>query len=305
MSAPGDGRDPRLAALEDLLAAVDRLRDPGGCPWDRSQTLKGFAPHLIEEAHEFVESVEGGPDSEACGELGDVLLGAFLSGRIASDEGRFSLGQAATSARDKVVRRHPHVFTEVSGIEESGDGDSVEGAPEDAASGVEAWERIKRRERAAQGVDTSALAGVPIALPALGRAHRTLEKAVAAGFRWSDARGALSKVREEVEELRAELESRPERLAGGPPDVAVDDSEVKESSAPGDPVAEELGDLLMATAFLGSYVGIDPEAALRSALRRFEARFRWVEREAGDLRSQSPGQLLGLWERAKGELSAE
>ncbi|MEO0652391.1 MAG: MazG family protein, partial [Planctomycetota bacterium] len=180
--------DPRTDALLRLIRIVERLRAPDGCPWDREQTLRSLAPTLIEEAHELVEAIEQGNARAEAEEAGDVLLVVALLSQVASEEGRFDLAEAARTVGDKLIRRHPHVF---GGVEVDGTGAVVAN-----------WEAIKQAERAARkGEDASALAGVPQAMGAVQRAQRLGAKAMATGFRWADARGALAKLREEVDEL--------------------------------------------------------------------------------------------------------
>ena len=258
--------EPRTDALARLLAIVDRLRAPDGCPWDREQTVASLAPSLIEEAHELVEAIETESESGTVEEAGDLLMVVFLICRIAQDEGRFDLAAAAGAVGDKLVRRHPHVFgaAEVSGSEHV----------------IANWERIKAAERAEKEADSSALAGVPGAMPALQRAHRIGAKAIAAGFRWDDPEGALAKVAEELEELR-------------------------EAFAAGDRAAmeAELGDLLMAATFVGNYLEVDPERATRASLRRFEARFRAMEARLGEgAREATLEQWMDAWHAAKAEV---
>jgi MazG family protein len=275
----GANDDTRLPALARLLQVVDRLRAPDGCPWDRKQTVASVAPFLVEEAYEALEAIEQGDDGETAAELGDVLMVVTLICRIAEQEGRFDLGRSAASVAEKLVRRHPHVFGDVEA---------------DTANEVlRNWEAIKKEERAGEGKDDSALAGVPVALPALQRARRVCDKAVTAGFRWQDASGALAKVREELGELERELQARDGHGEGAGAD-ADDAARVKER------VEAELGDLLLATAFLGGYLDLDPEAACRAALRRFEQRFRAMEGDLdGPLAGHDLAELVRVWARAK------
>ena len=255
--------EPRTDALRRLLAILDRLRAPDGCPWDLKQTVATLAPSVIEEAHELVEAIESGDERGTVEETGDLLMALLLICRVAEDEGRFSAADAALAVGDKLIRRHPHVFGEA--------------AATDAEGVVANWERIKAAERRAKDEDASALAGVPRALPALQRALRLSAKAVAAGFRWPTPEGALAKVEEELSELRAA------RKAGDRARVEA-----------------ELGDLLMAAAFLGSYLDVDPERATRAALARFEARFRSMEAELGaGAREASLAAWMEAWGRAK------
>lgn len=274
---PASVGDPRLDELARLGAVVDRLRDPdGGCPWDLEQSVESMAPSLVEEAHECVEAIETEGDAEARGELGDVLLVCFVIARIAEQNGRFDLGSAARAASDKLLRRHPHVF---------GDADAA-----DRPHALENWERAKRSEQGAEGRRKSAVDGVPLAMPALQRTYRIGHKAVAAGFRWNGPSGALAKLREELGELEQEL------AAAG---LEEGSSELP-PEAPRQRIQEELGDVLLAAAQLGTYLELDPERALRDALRRFEGRFRLVEQELGeDLQGASLDRIRAAWARAK------
>ena len=204
--------------------------------------------------------------------------------RIAQDEGRFDLAASASAIADKLVRRHPHVFGEV----------KAESADEVLAN----WEAIKKSERTEKQTDDSALAGVPVALPALQRAHRIAGKAMSAGFRWSDAGGAYEKLVEEQAEL-AEALAQPgidteaaKPLAGATPDVRTH-------------VEHELGDVLIAAAFLATYLELDPEKICRAAVRRFERRFRETEASiAGPLKDQPLTALREAWRSAKRKLES-
>lgn len=275
--APAD--DPRVLEFRRLLSIVDALRGPGGCPWDAAQTEATIAPCVVEEAHELVEAVDEAPPSRRAAEAGDVLTSLVLLARIAQDEGSYDLGDAASHAAEKLVRRHPHVFAD-------GTADEPEGV-------VRTWEEIKRAEREAAGEsDTSALAGVPRGLPALQRAARTCQKAVAAGFHWKDARGALAKLEEELDELREALPvellrsaARPEVPKDGPVRAAIE---------------HELGDVLMAAAFLGGYLGLDSEGLCRRAVARFDGRFRHMEAQlGGTLAGRSLDEMMDAWRAAK------
>jgi len=256
--------EPRADGVRRLLAVIDRLRAPDGCPWDLEQSVESLAPSLIEEAFEVVEAIEQGDLDGAQEELGDVLMVIALICKISEQEGRFDFGDAARSVSEKLVRRHPHVFASE---EVSSTGEVLEN-----------WEAIKERERAEKQVDSSALAGVPAALPALQRANRIGGKAITAGFRWHDVEGALAKLEEEVREVRAAIASGDEAA-----------------------IEHELGDVLLAGALLGNYVEVDAERAARAAVRRFEARFRMVEDELGPVRGMDLDQLMAAWNRAKAD----
>jgi tetrapyrrole methylase family protein/MazG family protein len=268
--------DPRIQALRWLVGVVDRLRAPDGCPWDRKQTEASMAPNLVEEAHELVEAIETAGAAESEEEVGDVLMNVVLVCKIAMESDRYDLASAAQKVAEKLVRRHPHVF-----------------GTRGAASAEEAlarWEAVKKSERGASAKDDSALAGIPRGLPALQRAGRVCDKAIAAGFRWQDAGGALAKLREEIMELEAVL-----------PSEALARREILELDATRrEAVAHELGDVLLAAAHLARYVGLEPEQLAREAVRRFEARFRVMERElGGSLTGRALDELLAAWGRAK------
>lgn len=268
--------DPRLDGIRLLLGVIDRLRAPDGCPWDRRQTEASMAPYAVEEGHEWLEAIEAGSPEEAEGEGGDTLLAVLMTCRIAQEAGRYDAGSAAARCAEKLVARHPHVFADQVATTE--------------AEVVASWEERKRAERAASGEDPSALAGIPGGLPALMGAARTSSKAVGAGFHWPTVQGALDKVHEELRELEAVV---PEAVRAGAPRT-----EVPEAARAA--VEHELGDVLLAAAYLGVYLGLDPEALCRTANRRFQGRFRAMEAElGGTLQGRSLEELLGAWGAAK------
>jgi tetrapyrrole methylase family protein / MazG family protein len=254
-------------AMRRLLDIMDRLRDPGGCPWDREQTLRTLTPYLLEEAHEVIEAIEAGDVAHHKEELGDLLFQVVFQARIAREEGKFDFAQVCEVISDKLIRRHPHVFGDVS---VSGSGEVVRN-----------WERIKAEERTHKGqAPRSAIGGVPTSLPALVRAERLTEKAAAVGFDWPDAGSVLEKVREELDELAVAM-----------------------NAGSRERVEHELGDLLFAVANLGRWLKAHPEEALRGTLRRFESRFHHVERRLAE-RGRSPrestlAEMDALWDEAK------
>ena len=199
-----------MESFDELIAIMSRLRGPGGCPWDREQTHRSIRKYVIEEAYEVAEAIDRDDPAELCAELGDLLLQVVFHSEMAREAGRFSVDDVCRGIVDKMRRRHPHVFGDV----------EVDGA----AQVVRNWEEIKKRER---GADASAIDGVPRALPALQRAERIGEKASRVGFDWPDVDGVLRKVDEERVELAEAM------LSG---DRAR--------------IADELGDLLLATANL-------------------------------------------------------
>jgi MazG family protein len=260
-------------AMERLLRIMDKLRDPGGCPWDREQTLRSLTPYLLEEAHEVIEAIESGDAQHHREELGDLLFQVVFQARIAREEGKFDFAGVCEAISDKLTRRHPHVFGNV----------TVSGSREV----VKNWERIKADERKEKGQEArSAIGGVPVSLPALVRAERLTEKAGAVGFDWPDSKSVLDKVREELAELE-------EAMASG----ASDDPGARAR------IENELGDLLFALANLGRWVKVHPEEALRGTLRRFENRFQFIEeklRERGRTpRESNLAEMDALWNEAK------
>jgi tetrapyrrole methylase family protein/MazG family protein/ATP diphosphatase len=178
MAEPQNG-----STLPRLVDIMQRLLGPGGCPWDREQTLESLRNYVIEEAHEVVDAIDGGSPEELREELGDLLLQIVFQSELARNQGWFGPDDVIASICDKLVRRHPHVFgdTRVSGADEV----------------MQNWEAIKATEKAGRGV----LDGVPRALPALFRAARVGEKAARVGFDWPDGEGARAKVDEELREL--------------------------------------------------------------------------------------------------------
>ena len=252
-------------AFEELVRIMHRLRSPGGCPWDGEQTHDSIKPYLIEEAYEVVEAIDARDDRELRGELGDLLLQIVFHAEMAAEQQRFTIADVIAAISSKMVRRHPHVFgdTAVSGADEV----------------VRNWSRIKADERRT-AADASALAGVPRAMPALLRAQRLSEKAAHAGFDWTDARGVLDKLREELDELTAATDSGDRAAAEA-----------------------ELGDLLYAATSLARHLRLSAEDALTRAADRFSRRFRHMEealaKQARDIRSARPEELDALWEDAK------
>jgi nucleoside triphosphate diphosphatase len=255
-------------AFDRLVGIMDRLRDPGGCPWDREQTLDTLTGYLLEEAHEVVDAAAAGEPERLREELGDLLLQVVFMARIASEKGWFDASGVCDAISEKLIRRHPHVFGER----------EVEGA----AEVVRNWEEIKRAEHAAEP-ESSTLDGVPRSLPALLKAFRMTEKAAAVGFDWHKPGDVVGKLHEEVGELEAELP----RLEGEGPAR----------------VREELGDVLFVMANLARHLGVEPETALQATNTKFKTRFQAMEaaaRASGRrLADMSLAEQDELWEQAK------
>ncbi len=257
-------------SFDRLVAIMDRLRQPGGCPWDREQTLDTLAGYLLEEAYETVEAVHRRDSATLREELGDLLLQVVFMARIAREEGWFDADSVCEAISEKMVRRHPHVFGEREVA--------------DSAEVKRNWEDIKADERGHE-LERSALDGVPVALPGLLKAFRMTEKAAALGFDWRRPADVVAKLREEVEELAAEVEAEDE--------TAVDR------------VRDELGDVLFVMANLARHLGVEPETALQQAnakfLRRFQAMEAAARRDGTVLRGQGLEALDRLWNQVKAD----
>jgi nucleoside triphosphate diphosphatase len=224
--------------LAPLLALVDRLRAPDGCPWDRAQRLPDLRAYLLEEAHELAAAIDEQDLDELASELGDVLFQAAFVSRLAEEAGGHTLGESVARVATKMIERHPHVF----GSERLADADAVR----------EAWERRKVGERAGR---ESMLAGVARSLPALTAAYRLTQKAAGVGFDWAEAADVLAKIDEELAEVRAELDGTADRAR----------------------LQEEIGDLLFTVANLARKLEVDPEAALAGTNLKFRRRFAHIE----------------------------
>jgi MazG family protein len=264
MSAPAAG-----ARLPELVEVMRRLLAPDGCPWDREQSLATLRPFLIEECFEVIEALEAGGPAEHLEELGDLLFQIVFQAALREREGAFGIDDVVGGIVEKLVRRHPHVFADATAA--------------DSAEVLAQWDAIKRQEKAAKGGAAGpprVLAGIPAGLPALARAQQLSRRAGKVGFDWPDAAGSRAKV---VEEL----------------------AEIDGAAAAADPAAleHEVGDLLFAAVNLARKHGVDAEAALRAANRRFEGRFAYVEdrlRERGKAPHESDlAEMDALWDDAK------
>lgn len=276
---PGLPPDPdRLQpAFQRLCEVIARLRSPQGCPWDRVQTLRSIKPYTLEETYELLEAIDANDDAAICEELGDVLLQVVLDAQIAADEGRFDIIDVIERLTAKMIARHPHVFGTASA---------------QTAEDVRAhWETAKAGEKPRD----SALDGIPQALPALARCARLSARAARAGYDWPDRAMLFDKLREELEELQAELypDGDVPHVAAGVDTPPVPDAPITDPDRR-DRVEEELGDLLFVAANIARRWGVNPEEALRRSNAKFARRFRAIE--AG-LREQGKSLAeAALWE---------
>ena len=271
LTKPTPGTPPdatRLAAsFGQLCEVIAKLRSPTGCPWDREQTLETIKPFTLEETYELLEAIDSGDDRAICEELGDVLLQVVLDSQIAADEGRFDVIAVIEGITQKMIDRHPHVF-----------GDAEAATPADVKR---QWEKIK----AAKQPRESVLDGIPVALPTLARALRITKKAARVGYDFPHRDMLFDKLREEIDELLAELYPHGDRptLAASVDGPVVADEPIRDPDRKAR-VESEIGDILFVVANIARRWGIDPEEALRSSNEKFSRRFRAIERglkEAG------------------------
>jgi MazG family protein len=259
--------EPSLNALGTL---IETLRGKDGCPWDKKQTPRSMAAYLLEETYELVEAIESGTPEEVCEELGDVLFLILFVSRLYQERGHFDIQKAARNVYEKMVRRHPHVF---------GD-EKAEGADEVK----QRWQKIKLKEKCNSG-QMSVLDTVSPGLPALMRAYRISERAAQSGFDWNDLTGVMQKVEEEWSEFKDELGKN------------------RKAPARQDPAAMEFGDILFTLVNVARFADIHPETALTGAVRKFEKRFKHMERvfseDRRDLESVSHEEMNKIWKEAK------
>jgi MazG family protein len=280
--------------FEDLVALQARLRAPGGCPWDREQTHESLRTYLVEETYETLDALESADARKIAGELGDLLLQIVFHAELGREAGRFDIAEVIEGVHAKMVRRHPHVFGDVSA--------------RTSGEVLKKWEQLKaverEEERAVAGAPgategaprekthASILDGVSAGLPGLIEAHQLTRRAANVGFDWPRVEGILQKLAEETAELR---EAMALALASAPDDSARRTHEVE----------DEVGDLLFVLVNLARYLGFDSEIALKRANRKFKVRFQMMEgfaREAGrGLGEMNADELERLWERAKAQ----
>jgi MazG family protein len=267
-------QNPQQYLMDDLLDIMSRLRDPeNGCPWDVEQSFESIAPYTIEECYEVEEAIRNKDMDSLCDELGDLLFQTVFHAQMAKEQQSFQFSDVVQGVSEKMVRRHPHVFGEVS--------------IEDADAQTAHWEEQKARERAEKAAKSgkipSALDGVTPGLPALLRAIKLQNRAARVGFDWPETDQVLDKIQEECAELLHEVRSE----------------------APRHKVKEEFGDLLFVISNLARHFKLDPEECLRDANAKFERRFRGVESKLHDMdktpESSNLTEMDTLWDQVKRE----
>jgi MazG family protein len=294
--------------FERAVAIMERLRAPGGCPWDREQTFDSIKPYTLEETYEVLEAIDNRDWPELAGELGDLLLQVLFYAEMAKEQSSFSIDDVLDRLSAKLIHRHPHVFGDVKA--------------DTSAEVKRNWEALKVEEKkkrqaagdavgaegdaaAAKREKQSILAGVSSAMPALLEAFKLSARAAGVGFDWPNVDGLFDKVREETAELRGHLKEFPapgprpqgRGLAGSGRAIVPEELQRR--------LEEEVGDLFFVMINVARYLSVDPESALRKTNRKFRRRFQWMEdrlRETGRSADQaSMDELESLWQQAKTE----
>lgn len=302
--------------FERAVQIMERLRAPGGCPWDREQTFDSIKPYTLEETYEVLDAIDNRDWPELTGELGDLLLQVLFYSEMAREAGHFSIDDVLDRLSNKLVGRHPHVFGDVKA--------------NTSAEVLRNWEALKAQEkkqseqnkRTALGVaDTSVenpaaevsspigasvVAGVSSKMPALLEAHKLSSRAARVGFDWSDVEGLFDKLAEETAELREELQKEDTngRLTSAGKGVASS-GKPQISAEPHERLEDEVGDMLFVLVNIARFLALDPESALRKTNRKFRRRFQWMEerlRESGRGPEQANmSELEELWQKSKKE----
>jgi MazG family protein len=293
--------------FERAVAIMERLRAPGGCPWDREQTFDSIKPYTLEETYEVLEAIDKRDWNELPGELGDLLLQVLFYSEMAKEQGTFSIDQVLDRLSNKLINRHPHVFGEVKA--------------ETSAEVKRNWEALKTEERKKQAEDdskednkktdapASILAGISSSMPSLLEAYKISLRAAQVGFDWPNIEGLFDKLAEETEELREHLREFP---APGPrPEARGVAGSGRQVIAEGlrSRLEQEVGDLLFVLVNIARYLSLDPESALRKTNRKFRRRFQAMEEQLHAIgktpESASMDELESLWKKAKqGEKTA-
>ena len=251
--------DKKLKAAERLLEVMDTLREK--CPWDREQTIESLRNNTIEETYELADAIADKNMDGIKEELGDLLLHVVFYSKLGEEQGAFDFADVADAECDKLIYRHPHVYSDIHA--------------DTPAEVMQNWEELKLRKKKRQG---GILGGVPRSLPAMVKAYRVGEKAASAGFDWEQKEDVWAKVKEEIAEIEVEM--------------ARGDKDRTES---------EIGDLFFALINMCRLYGIDPEMALERTNKKFIRRFQHMEAEAGDrlFTQMTAEELDTLWRNAK------
>jgi MazG family protein len=252
--------------LNDLISLIKKLRAPDGCPWDSKQRPNDIGKYILEEAYEVVESLEARDQQGLQEELGDLLFQILFLAEMGEESGEFSLDDVMAGIREKMIRRHPHIFGDIKV-------DTIDQVKEN-------WQQIKKQERRINNDRDSVFKDIPRSLPALKRAQKITAVAASYGFDWQKATDVIKKLEEEFAEFNAALKNNDQ--------VNME---------------EELGDLFFTLVNLSRFVKIDSETALSSATGKFLQRFDYITDQlkirGKSLEDASPGEMNALWEEAK------
>jgi ATP diphosphatase len=287
---------------EKFRRAVDimeRLRAPGGCPWDREQTFDSIKPYTLEETYEVFEAIENRDWNELPGELGDLLLQVLFYSTMAREAGYFTIDDVLDRLSNKLIDRHPHVFGDIEA--------------KTAHEVLQNWEALKKKEKARKASESAAgsngheslLAGVSCAMPALLEAAKISKRAASVGFDWPRIEDLFAKLDEEVRELKENLAKLPV-----PPSPAKGVAGAQGTTARPDlqsGIEDEVGDLFFVLVNVARYLNVDPESALRGTNRKFRKRFERMEeacRESGqNLENLALEEMEELWQKSKSEVT--
>jgi len=257
-------------SLQELLSVMAQLRDPEkGCVWDKEQTYQSIVPHTLEEAYEVAEVIESNNIDALPGELGDLLFQVVFYAQIAKEEGRFDFYDVCAGINEKMIKRHPHVFSDAK--------------VDNVAEQSKLWEEIKSSERMSDETKSkSELDGVNMFLPGLTVARKLQTRAASVGYDWPNIQGPIDKMEEEFEEVKHAISEGTEEA-----------------------IKDEIGDLLFCAVNIARHMNIDPDAALRHANRKFVRRFqgmeKYSEQDNKDFKQLSLEQMEAYWQRVKKE----
>lgn len=286
--------------FERAVAIMAKLRAPGGCPWDREQTFDSIKPYTLEEAYEVIEAIDNRDWEELTGELGDLLLQVLFYSEMAQEEEKFDIDDVLDTLSNKLINRHPHVFGDVVA--------ETSGQVLRNWEAIKAEEKKKRLEERGMSVETeekteSLLAGVSSKVPSLMEAHKLSSRAARVGFDWPNIEGLFDKLKEETQELQAEVAKIP---PPGPVPVGRGIAGAKgETVAPDlhQRLEDELGDLFFVLVNVARYLSVDPESALRKTNRKFRRRFEYVEKQLNargkKVDESSLDEMEELWQESK------
>jgi MazG family protein len=296
--------------FERAVAIMERLRAPGGCPWDREQTFDSIKPYTLEETYEVLEAIDNRDWAELAGELGDLLLQVVFYSEMAKEQGSFSIDDVLDRLSTKLVDRHPHVFGDVKAdtsaevLRNWGALKAEERKKKSGATGDHVpHDRVPESALKAHDDRHSLLAGVSSAMPSLLEAYKLSSRAAQAGFDWPNIDGLFDKLNEETEELRQQLGEYP---APGPRPQGrgiASSGRSSVSEALHRRLEEEVGDLFFVLVNIARYLSLDPESALRRTNRKFKRRFQWMEEQLRQSNrtpeKTSMEELESLWQQAK------